>query len=132
MPEWTLTVDIAADPDAVWAVVGDPVGVPKWFTKYVSATVDGDARTLVNDQGGELVERLLERDDARRYYSYSVIAGPPLAHHEASFEVVAEGAGSRVIWTTDTEGKDPAVDMRARLEPAQTEGLQTLKELLEA
>jgi uncharacterized protein YndB with AHSA1/START domain len=131
MPKWTLTVDIDASPDAVWAVIGDPVGVPKWFTKYVSATVDGDTRTLVNDQGGELVERLLTRDDARRHYSYSVIAGAPVASHEASFEVVAEGTGSRVIWTTDTEAKDPAMDMQARLTPAQTEGLQTLKAVVE-
>jgi carbon monoxide dehydrogenase subunit G len=131
MPKWTLTVDIDASPDAVWAVIGDPVGVPKWFPKYVSATVDGDTRTLVNDQGGELVERLLTRDDARRHYSYSVIAGAPVASHEASFEVVAEGTGSRVIWTTDTEAKDPAMDMQARLTPAQTDGLQTLKAVVE-
>ena len=131
MPTWTLTVDIAAEPDAVWAVIGDPVGVPKWFPKYVSATGDEGTRTLVNDQGGELVERLLTRDDARRHCSYSVIAGAPVASHEASFEVVPEGTGSRVIWTTSTEPKDPAMDMEARLTPAQTEGLQTLKALCE-
>ena len=33
MPSWTLTVDVDAAPDATWAFLGDPMSVPRWYTK---------------------------------------------------------------------------------------------------
>lgn len=128
---WELTTDIAAPPDVVWGLVGDPTGVPRWFTKYVAAELDGDVRTLRREDGGALVERLLERDDARRSYSYSVIAGAPVRTHEASFEVKETPEGSRVVWRTSCEAADPAVDMQERLSPGQIEGLARMKAILE-
>lgn len=128
---WELTVDIAAPPEVVWDLVGDPTGVPRWFTKYVAAEVDGDTRVLRREDGGELVERLLARDEARRAYSYGVIAGAPVASHEASFEVRAAAGGSRVVWRTTAAGSDPGLDMEERLAPAQREGLARMKQLLE-
>lgn len=128
---WELTVDIAAPPDAVWDLVGDPAGVPRWFTKYVAAEVTGDTRVLRRADGGELVERLLGRDEARRSYSYAVIAGAPVASHEASFEVREAPGGSRVVWRTTAAGSDPELDMQERLAPAQREGLDRMKRLLE-
>jgi Polyketide cyclase / dehydrase and lipid transport len=129
--EYTLTVDVDSAPDVVWAIVGDPVGVPKWFTKYVEATVDGDIRTLRNADGGELVERLLERDDAARTYAYTVIAGPPLASHHASFTVNAREGGSTIVWHTNAVFADPTIDTEERLAGAQRAGLERLKELCE-
>ena len=93
MPAWALTVDVDAPPDVVWAFIGDPTTVPRWYPKYVACEVAGDRRVLRSAEGAELHERLLERDDARRFYSYSVTAGAPVASHLASFEVSAEGVG---------------------------------------
>ena len=129
--EWTLSIDVAVSPDEAWALVGAPDGVPRWFTKYVEADVEGNRRILRRADGGELVEELLERDDARRYYSYSAIAGAPVASHEASFEVQEAAGGCRIVWWTKTAPKDPGIDMEERLRPAQTEGLARLKALLE-
>ena len=131
MAEWELSVDVAVPPEQAWELVGDPVGVPRWFPKYVSASLDGAMRTLVRDDGGELVEELLERDDARRYYAYTVVSGAPVASHRASFEVQAVGDGSRIVWWTRTEPQDPAVDMESRLRPGQEAGLERMKAVLE-
>ena len=128
---WELTVDVAAPPDAAWELVGDPTGVPRWFPKYVAAEVDGETRTLRRADGGELVERLLERDDTRRRYSYAVVSGAPVSAHEASFEVEEAPGGSRIVWRTMAEPADPAVDMEERLAPAQREGLARMKAILE-
>lgn len=131
MPAWSVTIDVDAPPDEVWAFIGDPTTVPRWYPKYASVEVDGDSRVLRTAEGGELHERLLERDDARRFYSYSVVSGAPVSTHLASFEVVPEGAGSRIRWATQAEPSDPAVDIRARLIDTQTAALDRVKRIVE-
>ena len=129
---YTLSIDVDAPADVTWSVVGDPTGVPRWFTKYVECTLDGDTRTLKSAEGGELVERILEWNDEERRYRYTVIAGPPLARHEAGFRVVARGEASTVIWDTNAEFLDASIDTEERLAPAQRAGLERLRELCEA
>ncbi|MBJ7455167.1 MAG: SRPBCC family protein [Thermoleophilia bacterium] len=131
MPSWAIVVDIDAPPDEVWAFIGDPTTVPRWYPKYVSCEVEGDARTLRSAEGAVLHELLLERNDDARFYSYSVVSGAPVRTHLASFEVTAEGTGSRIRWATTAEPIDPAMDMQARLSPTQTEAMQRVKRILE-
>lgn len=132
MPAWALTIDVDAPPEAVWAFIGDPTTVPRWYPKYLECVVDGDERILRADDGRELRERLLERDDARRFYSYSVVSGAPVASHLASFEVTPRGAGSTVRWATQAEPSDPSVDLRERLHASQEAALRRVKEIVEA
>ena len=73
----------------------------------------------------------MDRDEARRFYAYSVLSGAPVASHRASFEVIALGTGARVIWLTDAEPSDPAVDLEARLTPTQTDALARVKQIVE-
>jgi hypothetical protein len=129
---YELAIDVDASPDATWAVVGDLGGVPKWFVKYPECTVDGDLRTLVNAEGGQLVERILERDDKERSYSYSVIEGAPLASHWASFAVVPRDGGSTILWNTRAEFLDASIDPEERLAAGQRGALECLKELCES
>lgn len=128
---WDVAVTIGRSPDSVWAVVGDPYGVPKWYPTYVSTAVEDGIRTLERADGVTIRERLGRRDDEHRFYSYGVIEGLPLAHHEASFEVQPCPAGAKVIWRTEAEHNDPEIDMEARLADRQAEALEGLKELLE-
>jgi hypothetical protein len=132
MASWELTMDVDAAPEAVWALVGDPASVPRWYPKYVAAEVEGDRRVLRAADGGELVERLLERDDAARRYTYSVVSGAPVRSHRASFEVRERGAGSTIVWRTEAESSDPSADLEARLSPTQADALRRMKELVEA
>jgi len=130
--QYELSIDVDAPADVTWSVVGDPTGVPRWFTKYVECTREGDTRTLTNADGGVLVERILEWDDDERRYRYSVIEGPPLASHEAGFRVVARGAdASTILWDTQAIFLDATIDAEERLAPAQREGLERLRELCE-
>lgn len=132
MSTWALTVDVAVPPDRAWAFIGDPTTVPQWYPKYTTCEVEGDSRVLRSAEGAVLVERLLERDDARRFYSYSVVSGAPVRTHLASFEVTEAEGGCRIRWATQAEGLDPSVDLRARLEGSQTEALARVKSILEA
>ena len=133
MPSWTRTIDIDASPAATWDLVGDPTSVPRWYTKYETADVEGGQRVLRNSAGGELVETLDDRDEERRRYSYMVISGAPVTSYHASFEVQErEGGGSRVVWTVDAEPSDPATDIEARLGPTQAEALDRMKQIVES
>jgi carbon monoxide dehydrogenase subunit G len=132
MPAWALTIHVDAPPDEVWAFIGDPTTVTRWYPKYVSCEVDGDSRTLVSDDGRTLRERLLERDDARRFYSYSVLSGAPVASHMASFEVTPDGDGSLIRWATVAEPSDPSIDLEQRLHGSQSAALERVRDIVEA
>jgi hypothetical protein len=129
---FSVSVDVAVPPERAWSVIGDPCGVPTWYHAYVSCEVDGDRRTLRRADGVELTERLLQRDDDRRTYTYSVIAGVPLRQHHARFTVDPAPGGCRIIWETSAEHLDPEVNMEERLAGRQREALEGLKGLLEA
>ncbi len=129
--EYTLTIDVDCPPETAWSVVGDPTAVPRWFTKYVTCSVDGDIRTLQSAEGAQLVERLLERDEAGMSYAYTVIAGPPLKSHHASFAVTPRTGGSTIVWHTSAEFQDASIDTEERLAPGQRAGLERLKALCE-
>jgi hypothetical protein len=129
---FSVSVEVAVTPDKAWAVIGDPCAVPRWYPTYVSCVVEGGVRTLRRADGGEMVERLLERDEAGYSYAYSVVSGVPLRSHRASFTVQPSEIGSRIIWHTEAEHEDPEIDMEARLADRQREALQGLKTLLEA
>ena len=128
---FTVRVEIAAPPEAVWAVIGDPEAVPRWYPTYTSARVEGDVRVLRRADGVEITERLLERDEAGMSYAYSVTGGLPLARPRAAFTVVPGPGGSAVVWRTEAVHEDPSVDMEARLAPRQREALEGLRALVE-
>lgn len=132
MASWELTIDVNAEPAAVWALVGDPTTVPQWYPKYVACEVQGDTRILRTAEGAELVERLLERDDTRRVYTYAVLSGAPVRTHRASFEVRERDGGSRIVWRTDAEPSDPSADLEGRLAGTQSDALRRMKEIVEA
>ncbi|MEW6581310.1 MAG: SRPBCC family protein [Actinomycetota bacterium] len=128
---FSVSVDVDAPAGVAWQVAGDPAGVPRWYTAYESCTVDGDRRVLRRAGGAEVVERLVARDDARRSYSYSVVAGVPVTDHLASIEVEDTGRGSRVVWRTSATPRNPDADLEALLAGRQRAALEVLKELIE-
>src|SRR4051794_16325326 len=62
--------------------------------------LDGDCRLVRFANGFEARERIVSIDDDLRRVAYSVVGGSA-THHNASAEIVADGNGSRVIWTCD-------------------------------
>ena len=86
--DFEVVMDMAAPPDAVWALAGDPGRIGEWFAPVAACEMDGDVRTVTMGNGAVLVERV-ERDDPARAYSYSVLSGiPGLTSHRATLRVV--------------------------------------------
>ncbi|WP_454883171.1 SRPBCC family protein [Sphingomonas oryzagri] len=104
---------LAASPDAVWSLVGDPTTIADWAPSIESCSMDGSMRTLVLKRGGLVVEEIITRDDALRRLQYSVRSGLPLKHHLGTVDVIDSGEGSSlVIYSTDVlpDKAAPAVE----------------------
>ena len=113
--------------EAVWAIVGN-VGSMDWVPGVIGSTIDGSIRTCDLGEGAVLKERILSMDEAARYYEYTIVeTRMPVSFYRASMEVVADGTGSRFIWTAQVEPDDLGPTIEAALEG----GAQALKARLE-
>ena len=130
--DFEVSVDVAVPADEAWALAGDPVRIIEWFGPVTEIVMEGDTRTATMGNGAVLVERIVDRDDAARTYSYEVLSGiPGLTSHRATIAVDEIAGGSRVRWrqvaTSDVEG----YDIESRLAGVMTAGLGGLKAALE-
>lgn len=93
---------VAAPTSVVWDVFKDIGAVhtrlaPGFVT---DTTVDGDMRQVTFANGISVTERIVSVDDELHRLAYRIESGPA-SHHSASFEVMADGNNTRVVWTTD-------------------------------
>jgi len=103
------SVDIAAPPAEVWALIGDFQAADAWLPIVTASRGEGGneptaTRTLVLDGGAELVELLKKHDDAKMSYSYRIpdathdVAILPVNNYSSTLSVAANGDGSTVTW----------------------------------
>ena len=118
-------ITIARKPDEVWAVVGDFGGLEKWLPGVDSCRQQGDDR-LLSMMNMEITETLVRKDDDARQIAYSISAGVPVEHHEATITVAPEGDGSHVTWAVDVD--DAMTEMFIGI---YRQGLEALKTHLE-
>ena len=112
MTEAKVVKSIAADADAVFALLGDfagiKVGGPIEAVVYEGEGI-GMVRTLTMN-GGSVVERLETHDPAAREFSYAILNDDsplPFSNYSASVKVVDNGDGtSTVDWTGTFEPRD--------------------------
>lgn len=93
---------LEADPAAVWSVFADLGAVhtrlaPGFVT---DCRLEGDSRFVTFANGAQARELIVDVDPGARRLAYAVVGGQA-SHHHASFEVLADGAGSQVIWIAD-------------------------------
>src|SRR5271155_5694579 len=95
-------ISLNSHPDAVWDVVRDVGAVHTRFAPgFVVAVVMEDGARMVTFANGMVArEVIVDLDETRRRLAYSV-RSERLSHHNASFQVVPDGAGSRLIWIAD-------------------------------
>ena len=94
-------IPINANPDSVWAVVRDFGAAQKLAPGFViESRPDGEARIVTFANGNVAREMLVDCDEARRRLVYA-ISNERVTHYNASVEVVADGANSRLRWTVD-------------------------------
>jgi len=96
-----ITMDAPAD--AVWDAVADFGAVHTRFAAgfVVGVTLEPGARIVTFGDGQVAREVFVGVDHEARRLAYS-IESERLAHHNAAFQVIEEGAGRcRLVWTVD-------------------------------
>jgi hypothetical protein len=94
------SVDLAATPNNVWALIGQFGGTwhPLIASVGLTGTGIGQLRTIETIDGKQIIERLDAIDDAQRFYRYTNISGIPASDYTGTLEVKPKGEGSSVEW----------------------------------
>jgi len=125
-----IVVNAAAQ--RVWESVADVGAVHRRLLpgRVADARMDGDTRILTMPDGSLIRERIVAIDHTLRRMAYTVIEGQrlPLTYHHASFQVLDEGAVSRLVWLTDILPHTMAGAVAARVE----RGIVEMRHVLEA
>ncbi|WP_405505466.1 SRPBCC family protein [Streptomyces cyaneofuscatus] len=136
MATTTATIELPVPADRVWRLIGGFDSLPDWLPYIPTSDLSegGRVRTLVNEDGGVIVERLEAFDNAARSYSYSILQAPfPVTGYLSTIAVHAgEGPDSaRVKWsgtfTPDGIGDDEATGL---FHGIYADGLAALKQSL--
>jgi Polyketide cyclase / dehydrase and lipid transport len=131
----SYSLAIKASAAATWDYVGDFNGLPRWHPAVKASTLEegGQVRRLTLQDGAEIVERLLGRDDGLRSYNYSITQSPlPIKRYSATIRVSATPDGSQVDWNGEFESAGPPdADVAAIFQQIYSGGLDNLKILLE-
>jgi len=122
-------ISLAASPAAVWDVVRDIGAVHTRFAPgfVVDTTMDGADRIVTFANGFVAREVIVDVDQQRRRLAYSV-RSERISHHNASFQVLADGAGSRLVWIADVLPGAAAETVGAMME----DGIRAAKRALDA
>lgn len=114
--------------DDVWAVVADAAGIAQWFPGIETSTAEGKLRRCTVAGGGAIEEQIVTNDAQLRRFQYRITGGSiPVESHLGTVDVLEDGAGSLVIYSTEVTPDELASVMG----PATAGGLQGLKEHLE-
>lgn len=119
---------IARPADEVWKVVSDSAGISAWFPGIESATVADGTRTCTLAGGITLVEDVVNVDDELRRFQYRITDGMPVESHLGTVDVLEDGDGTLVVYSTEVTPDSLA----GLMGPAIEGGVQGLKALLES
>jgi hypothetical protein len=122
-------ISLRAGVDAVWDVVRDVGAVHTRFAPgFVTDVVMEEGARMVTFANGMIArEVIVDVDEARRRLAYSV-RSERLSHHNASFQVLADAAGSRLVWIADVLPDAAAVTVAAMMD----DGMVAAKRALDA
>jgi carbon monoxide dehydrogenase subunit G len=122
-------VVIQAPADQVWSALAD-VGAlhTRLVTGFVTdCRMDGEARIVTFANGLVARELIVDVSDTQRRVAWAAVGGR-LTHHNASAQVLDEGAGrSRVVWIADVLPHAMASAIAGMIE----QGLAAMKTTLE-
>ncbi|MEU7484810.1 SRPBCC family protein [Streptomyces sp. NPDC042319] len=104
MATTTTSIEVPWSADRTWQLIGGFDSLPDWlpYIRTSELSEGGRVRSLTNEDGGTIVERLRAFDDAARTYSYSIQRAPfPVTDYLSTLTVheLPGGAGSRVEWS---------------------------------
>jgi hypothetical protein len=99
----TKSVDIDIAPERAWEAVRDWGAVHLRLCPGVltDTKVEGEARIVTFANGLVAKELIVAVDDDDRRLVWAVVGTQLLSHHNAGMQVLAQGQGSRIVWTAD-------------------------------
>ena len=120
-------LSLRTPPEAVWDVVRDVGAVHTRFAPgfVVDTVLEEGARTVIFANGFVARELIVEVDEGRRRLAYSA-RSERLAHHNASFQVFPDAAGSRLVWIADVLPDEAAAIVGGMM----TDGLEVIRRTL--
>ena len=127
-----ITID--APPDEVWALAGDPGRISEWLPLIAESSAEGDQRLCTTQTGDRLVERILERSDEDRRYSYEVVDSPmPLRSYRSELGVEGHDGHTHVTWVAEFEpaSAEAEEELRSTFAQVYREGLESLRDAVE-
>jgi len=124
---------LGSDPAAVWDVVRDVGAVHTRFAPgfVVDVVMEDGARMVTFGNGLVAREVIVDVDEGRRRLAYSV-RSERLSHHNASFQVLADGAGARLVWIADVLPDAAAVNVGAMMDDGMVAAKRALEGLVSA
>jgi len=122
-------ISLEPPPEAVWDVVRDVSAVHTRFTPgfVTDVVMEGADRIVTFANGFVAREVIVDLDETGRRLAYSV-RSERLTHHNASFQVLSEGQGSRLVWIADVLPHEAAVTVGAMM----SDGLEAVGRTLGA
>jgi hypothetical protein len=130
VPSIRKEIQIDASPEEVWDAVRDFGAlherlVPGFVT---DCRMDGEDRIVTFASGAVMREVLIYLDDDDRRLVWSIVDGP-YRHHNGAVQVLADGDGTRFVWTSDVLADEDVVNLT---EQSMQIGVETAKKTLEA
>jgi carbon monoxide dehydrogenase subunit G len=129
------TIDIAATPDQVWAVLGDVTSVDRWIPGVTAVSRTDTGRVCTFADGHVQDEQIFNYSPATRSYRYIIDGAPlPVRDNTGGFAVEESEGHARVVWESSFVAVDPAMAERlAQMwEPFLPVVLSNLKDVVEA
>ena len=110
MLEVKRSMEVAAAPAAVWAVISEFGGIAEWHPACAASSaeeVGGDThRTITIADGGRIVEKLESHDATTRSLSYSIVESPlPVENYLSHMSIEARDGGSTIHWSGQFNAK---------------------------
>ncbi|MER5753654.1 SRPBCC family protein [Streptomyces sp. NPDC002088] len=131
-------IDVPVSPARVWQLIGGFDSLPDWlpYIPVSKLSEGGRVRSLANDDGGVIVERLEAFDNKARSYTYSILSAPfPVTDYLSTLTVhgVPGESGSQVEWSGSFTPVGVADDEAVALfQGIYADGLDALKQALSA
>ncbi len=103
MKKIRIEKQIKCSADSLWELFAD-VTRSDWVPFADEIIFENDVRTFKMDGVGEIQEKIIEKDKAKKSLTYSVIKSPaPLSHHLANITVVEDNNFSKLVWISEVD-----------------------------
>ena len=127
MKKIRIEKQIKCSADSLWELFAD-VTRSDWVPFAKEIVLENDVRTFKMDGVGEIKEKIIEKDQANKSLTYSVIKSPaPLNHHLAKVTVFEDNNFSKLVWTSEVEPDE----FEKLIEDGMKSSIEMIKKILE-